>query len=402
MLTDAKIRALKIKDGKRHTDMDGLVLEIRQSGKKVFIFRFQWNKKPQTITLGNYPHIGLADARKIVQSYRTLIAQGIDPRLQHSNEKPTITFKDVAEKWFQKNSHRWKDVTYKRHLKSLHRDIYPFIGNRPIDEITKAELLAIIHPHEIQGHHEVAHRLHDRLKSIFEYATGASITENYPFIGLKKALTPKPKVTNQYAISSHEAHNMLEAIKLSSASKINKLYVELLSHLFTRPSELRLAQWSEFNLQQAEWIIPAERMKMGVTHWVPLSHPVIKLLKELRTITGFTPYLFNSPSTKSYQPISETSARKLLHNIGYKGAHTLHGFRSLASTVLHEQSNFRSDAIEAQLAHKIQGVRGIYLRADFKEERRSLMGWYSNWLSNGLHQDYLVNYKKENSNDHPY
>lgn len=384
MLTDAKIRALKIKDGKRHTDMDGLVLEIRQSGKKVFIFRFQWNKKPQTITLGNYPHIGLADARKIVQSHRTLIAQGIDPRLQHPNEKPTITFKEVAEKWFQKNSHRWKDVTYKRHLKSLHRDIYPFISNRPIDGITKAELLAIIHPHEIQGHHEVAHRLHDRLQAIFEFAVGSSLTENYPFIGLKKALAPKPRVTNQAAINQREAHEMLAIIKNSPASKVNKLYVELLAHLFTRPSELRMAQWSEFNLQQAEWYIPADRMKMATTHWVPLSPPVLKLLKELRTITGFTPYLFNSPTTKKAQPISETSARKLLHNTGYKNRHTLHGFRALASTVLHEQTNFRTDAIEAQLAHKTQGVRGVYLRADFKLERRKLMDWYSNWLNKDI------------------
>lgn len=381
MLTDAKIRALKIEDGKRHADMNGLVLEVRPSGKKVFIFRFQWNKKPQTITIGTYPHISLADARTIVQSNRTLIAQGIDPRKQLSEEPLKITFKEVAEKWHKKNANHWKNVTCNRHAKSLQRDIYPFIGNKPIDEISKADLLAIIHPHEMLGHHEVAHRLHDRLKAIFEYAAGASLTENYPFIGLKKALIPKPKVTNQYAISPYEAHNMMKAIKLSKASQINKLYVELLAHLFTRPSELRLAKWNEFNLQQAEWNIPAERMKMGVSHWVPLSPEVIKLLKDLRAITGFTPYLFNSTSTKSNQPISETSARKLLHHAGYKGLHTLHGFRSLASTILHEQSNFRSDAIEAQLAHKIQGVRGIYLRADFKEERRQLMSWYNNWLA---------------------
>lgn len=122
-------------------------------------------------------------------------------------------------------------------------------------------------------------------------------------------------------------------------------------------------------------------MKMAAAHWVPLSPQALKLLKELRTITGFTPYLFNSPASKKPQPISETSARKLLHNTGYKNRHTLHGFRALASTVLHEQTHFRTDAIEAQLAHKVQGVRGVYLRADFKRERRELMDWYSKWLS---------------------
>lgn len=175
---------------------------------------------------------------------------------------------------------------------------------------------------------------------------------------------------------------MLAIIKISSATKINKFYVELLAHLFTRPKELRFAQWNEFDLHLAEWNIPKERMKMDSHHWVPLSPQVMVLLKELRLITGFTPYLFNSPAAKSNQPISEASSRKLLHQTGYKGRHTLHGFRSLASSVLHEQSHFRSDAIEAQLAHKVQGVRGVYLRADFKAERRQLMDWYSNWITN--------------------
>ncbi len=240
--------------------------------------------------------------------------------------------------------------------------------------------MLIIHQHEDRGHHDVAHRVFARLRSIFEFAVGSSITNNYPFIGLHKALIPKPKVTNQPAISSSEAHEMLAIIKQSPASKINKLYVELLAHLFTRPSELRLAQWSEFNLQEAEWNIPANRMKMASAHWVPLSQQALKLLKDLRLITGFTPYLFNSPTLKTHKPISETSVRKLLQNAGYKNRHTAHGFRSLASSVLHEQSLFRSDAIEAQLAHKVQGVRGVYLRADFKKERRQLMDWYSDWL----------------------
>ncbi len=380
MLSDAKIKSLKIDDGKRHADRDGLVLEIRPSGKKTFIFRFQWEKKPQTITLGNYPSLSLADARIKITSHRELLNRGLDPRKAGVNEQTKLTFREIAEQWHQKNTHRWKPVTSNRHYKSLTRDIYPFIGDKPINEITKSELLKIIQPHEQLGHHEVAHRLHDRLETIFEFAVGASLTDNYPFIGLKKALAAKPRVTNQPAIHPDEAHKMLAIIKNTPGRKIIKIYMELLAHLFTRPSELRLAKWSEFNLQQAEWHIPIERMKMAAAHWVPLSKRVLELLKELRLITGFTPYLFNSPTTLTSQPISETSARKLLHKNGYKNLHTLHGFRALASTVLHEQGHFRSDAIEAQLAHKIQGVRGVYLRADFKKERRELMCWYSEWL----------------------
>ncbi len=382
-MKDTQIRALKAENGKnkRRAISNGLFIEARPSGKKVFIFRYQWNQKPQTITLGQYPTLTLGEASAIALQYQELLLKDIDPRSKDSEEPRKLTFSEVAEQWHQKNKHLWKDVTKNRHYKSLLRDIYPFIGHRPIDEITKAELLALIHPHEVKGHHEIAHRLHDRLETIFKFAVGSSLTENYPFIGLKNALAPKPRIVNQPAINLNEAHEMLAIIKNSRVGKVNKLYIELLAHLFTRPSELRIAQWSEFNLQQGEWNIPAERMKMAAAHWVPLSPLVLKLLKELRILTGFTPYLFNSPTTKKPQPISETSARKLLHNTGYKNRHTLHGFRALASTVLHEQTHFRTDAIEAQLAHKVQGVRGVYLRADFKRERRELMDWYSKWLS---------------------
>ncbi|RUQ81802.1 tyrosine-type recombinase/integrase [Legionella septentrionalis] len=385
MLSVAQIKSLKIEDGKRHADRDGLVLELRPSKKKlnkVFIFRFQWDKKPQTITIGKFPSIELGEAREIALAYRALVDKGIDPRVKNADEEQTkITFSMVADQWFQKYRSSWKDFARNRHEKSLSRDILPLIGDKAIDEVTKADLLNIIKPHEDSGHHDVAHRIFARLQAIFEFAVGASLTENYPFIGLKKVLTPKPKAKNQPAIRSNEAHEMMLVIKNTNSTKIVKLYMELLAHLFTRPKELREAKWCEFDLQKAEWNIPEDRMKMGVTHWVPLTPHVLSLLKELRLITGFTPYLFSSPASKNPQPISETSVRKLLHNAGYKNRHTAHGFRALASSVLHEQADFRTDAIEAQLAHKVQGVRGMYLRADFKQERRQLMEWYSNWIN---------------------
>ncbi len=382
MLTHQKIEHLKPEvKTKRYSDRDGLALEVRPSGNKVFIFRFQWLKKPQTITLGRFPALSLIEARNLAAVHRAKVNNGIDPREDERAAEQRIqnTFESIAEQWYAKNLPRWRVKTSKKHKRSLERDIYPLIGNQQINDITRANLLQVFHPHEALGHHEIAHRLHDRIKAIFDFALAAGITENYPFNGLKKALTPKPKIKNQLAISPNEAHEMLDKIRQSTASKITKLYIELLAHLFVRPSELRLAQWSEFNLQQAEWHIPTERMKMAAPHWVPLSAPALAILRELRLITGFTPYLFSSPGSK-HQPISETSARKLLHATGYKDRHTLHGFRSLASTLLHSESPFRSDAIEAQLAHKVQGVRGVYMRADFKQERRKLMEWHSKWI----------------------
>jgi integrase len=382
VLTDLQIQRYKAEKGKtkRYADRDGLALEVRASGKKTFIFRFQWNKKPQTITLGHYPGLSLGDARHLAITHRALIDKGIDPRQKDSDATTPVTFNVVADQWFQKYKATWKEFARNRHAKSIARDIAPFIGDKPIDEITKVDLLLIIRPHEELGHHAVAHRLCARLQSIFEFAVGSSLTDNYPFIGLKKALVPKPKVTNQPAISANEAHEMMATLKACNSTKIVKLYMELLAHVFTRPSELREARWCEFDFQQVEWNIPAERMKMAAPHWVPLTPHVVGLLKELRLITGFTPHLFTSPAINKSQPISEASVRKLLHKAGFKNRHTAHGFRSLASSVLHEQGHFRSDAIEAQLAHKVQGVRGVYLRADFKQERRLLMNWYSDWL----------------------
>lgn len=299
MLTDSYIKSLKIGDKKRHTDRDGLVLELRPSKKqlkKIFIFRFQWDKKPQTITIGEYRTVGLAGARDIALAYRNMVNSDIDPRSKNPEvEQTRITFGVVADQWFQKYKGSWKDFARNRHFKSLSRDIIPLIGDKPIDDITKADLLLIIKPHEDLGHHDVAHRLYARLQSVFEFAVGASLTENFPFIGLKKALIPKPRVINQPAISSNNAHEMMRVIKNTNSTKIVKLYMELLAHLFTRPKELREAKWAEFDLQHAEWNIPEERMKMGLPHWVPLTPHVQSLLKELRLITGFTPYLFSSP-----------------------------------------------------------------------------------------------------------
>lgn len=383
MLTDLKISRLKASPSrKRYKDRDGVTLEVRTTGAKVFIFRFQWNKKPQTITLGKYPALSLANARRMALEHQVSLNRGIDPRgSAEPSVKERSAFKKIAEQWFTKNTHSWRDTTRYKHNRSLERDIYPAIGTMSIHDITKADLLQVFQPHEALGHHEIVHRLHDRIKAVFDYALAAGLTENYPFLGLKNALTAKPKIKNQVAIPATEAHEMLDAIRGSDAGDIIKLYIEILAHLFVRPSELRLAQWSEFDLQQGEWNIPCDRMKMDAPHWVPLTPDVVRLLRRLRLITGFTPYLFASINNIDKKPISETSARKWLHKSGYKGRHTLHGFRALASTVLHEQSNFRTDAIEAQLAHKVQGVRGVYLRADFKQERRELMEWYSGWLS---------------------
>ncbi len=275
MLTVSYINSLKIGDKKRHTDRDGLVLELRPSKKKlnkVFIFRFQWDKKPQTITIGDFLSVGLADARELALTYRNMVSKGIDPRSKNSDvEQVQITFGVIADQWFQKYKDTWKDFARNRHDKSLSRDILPFIGDKPIDEIMRTDLLLIIRRHEELKHHDVAHRLYARLQSIFQFAVGSSFTENYPFIGLKKVLIPKPKVINQPAINSNDAHEMMRVIKKTNSTKIVKLYIELLAHLFTRPKELREAKWSEFDLQKAEWYIPEERMKMGLPHWVPFS-----------------------------------------------------------------------------------------------------------------------------------
>lgn len=239
---------------KRYSDRDGLTLEVRPSGKKVFIFRFQWCHKPQTITLGRYPALTLAEARNLASKYRCSLDKGIDPRdvIRGTEKNAQTLFITVAERWYSKHCPKWRSSTAQKHRRCLERDIYPYLETRHVHELTKSDLLQIIQPHENLGHHEIAHRIHDRLKAIFDFALAADITQNYPFNGLKKALTPKPKIKNQISIKPDEAHEMLHTIKNKNVSKITRLYIELLAHLFVRPSELRLAKWCEFNLQTAE------------------------------------------------------------------------------------------------------------------------------------------------------
>jgi len=261
MLNNTQIKLLKpINKTKRYKDRDGLTLEVRPSGNKVFIFRFQWDKKPQTITVGHYPALSLLDARNIAVKYRNYLKNGVDPREGNKkyNKEHTI-FATIADQWYNKNCQCWREVTQKNHKRSLEKNVYPIIGNIPINEITKADLLEIILPHEALGHYEVAHRLFSRIKAIFDYALSAGIIEYYPLHGLKNALAPKPKIKNQLAINANEAHEMLNQVRQSNSSTIVKLYIELLAHLFVRPAELRLAKWSEFDLQKAEWNIPTER-----------------------------------------------------------------------------------------------------------------------------------------------
>jgi len=179
MLTDLQIQRFKIEPGKtkRHADRDGLVLEVRASGKKVFIFRFQWDKKPQTITLGHYPSLSLSEARNLAAVHRDAINKGMDPRPKAASEPTLINFRTIAEQRYQVYKGTWKPFTQTRHCKSLARDVYPFIADTPIDEITKADLLRIIRPHEEQGHHDVAHRLYARLQSIFGSQQGINKDE---------------------------------------------------------------------------------------------------------------------------------------------------------------------------------------------------------------------------------
>lgn len=291
MLTNTQIEHFKPEaKTKRYSDRDGLTLEVRSSGSKVFIFRFQWQHKPQTIVLGHYPAISLSHARELAVMYHARVNNGVDPIGKgHAEEQKQLAFKVIAEQWYTKNCQRWRIKTQQIHRRSLNRDVYPLIVDTYINDITKTSLLHVIHPHEELGHHEIAHGLHDRLKTIFDYAAASGLTDNYPFNGLKKALTPKPKIINQVAVNNNEAHEMLAQVRDAKAYKIVKLYIELLAHLFVRPSKLRLAKWSEFNLHQAEWSMPTERMKMDAPHWVPLSQQALAILKELRLITGFTP-----------------------------------------------------------------------------------------------------------------
>ena len=380
-LTDPKIRNAKAKDKSyRLTDSGGMYLEVMPNGSKYWRWKYRFDGKEKRLALGVYPEVTLAAARLKRDTQRKLLKeQGSDPLQARREDKIASkiragnTFEAVARLWWD----HWKDVRSSRHadyvLRRLEADIFPVLGGKPLAEITAPQLLAVVRTIEKRGALDIAKRALQTCGQIFRYAVAHGICERNPVADIKPQDALKPRAKENYArLSAAEFPELLRKIETYDGALTTRLALRLMALTFVRTSELIGARWNEFDTQAAEWRLPATRMKMKSPHIVPLSNQAKVTLQALFRITGTNELLF--PGERDYQkPMSNNTILYALYRMGYHSRMTGHGFRGLASTILHERG-YRHDYIELQLAHQERDeTSAAYNHALYLKERRIMM-----------------------------
>jgi len=385
-LTDIAVKNAK-PDTKpyRIKDERGLFLEVRPEGGKWWRFRFSINSHERLMSLGTYPDVSLKMARDRRDEARRMVAQGINPAEVRKAEKNPATaceetFERIAREWWAKFQPTWTEEHGGQILRRLELNVFPWIGSRPIKDITAPEILTLARRIESRGALEMAHRTIQGCGQVFRYGIATGRCERNPAADLRGALPPvkekhHPSITDPKAIAP-----LLRSMDSYEGSPITACALRLAPLVFVRPGELRHAEWNEIDLEANEWRIPGHKMKMREQHIVPLSWQAIAIITELHPLTGHGKYLFPSLRTLD-RPMSENTVNGALRRLGYtKDELTGHGFRSMASTLLNEQG-WNRDAIERQLAHaERDNIRAAYNYAEFLPERRRMMQAWADYL----------------------
>ena len=382
-------KPFKLNDGK------GLYLYINTGGGKLWRFDFSYNGKRKTLSIGKYPTISLVEARQAAENARRLLVSGQDPseaKQQAKRERQTAalnTFESIARRWHSDNLIRWKENNAARVLRYFETDVFPAIGAMSIQEIRVSDIKAVIDGVMVRGVNNTAEKIREWTGAIFDYAVMLEIVETNPAYSLRKYI-PSKQTDHRPALPREELTEFFRRLILAEIEPQNRIALILNMLTFLRSTELRGGQWDEIDFDAAMWTVPAQRMKHEKTapkppHAVPLADWTLELLAELKELTGNTPFLFPS-RTKTDGFISDATISRIIERMGYKGRVTPHGFRSLASSVLNEQG-FNPDAIERQLAHiENNKIRAAYNRADYLNERKEFMQWYSDFLRERYNQ----------------
>ncbi|NND82506.1 MAG: tyrosine-type recombinase/integrase [Gammaproteobacteria bacterium] len=380
MLTDTKIKALRAKHKPyKMSDCHGLYIYVTKNGGKYWRQKYRINGKEKLLSHGEYPFITLSQARQLRDVARTQVKQGIDPAIEKRAQKTNKlnTFENIARDWHEAQKDDWSKNNAQKVIISLEKDIFPSLGNVPIGDITTPLLLQALKAIEARGAYEQAKRVSQRCDAVFKFAIASGLLTYNPAQEIQGALK-KPRKRNYNSINAKELPAFLDALAAVNAHPIVKLAAEMLMLCFTRTSELIEAEWSEVDFEQGLWEVPANRMKGGRAHIVPLSNRVLEILEELKRYNGHRQHVFASPN-KPRNPLSNNAILQLLKRMGYAGKMTGHGFRHLASTTLNEMG-YNPDVIEKQLAHSDNSTRGVYNKAEYLDDRRKLMQEWSNFV----------------------
>lgn len=392
-LTDTAIRNAKPNNKQyKLTDEKGMYLLVKKAGK-YFRLDYRFAGKRKTLALGVYPEVKLAEARVIRDEARKMIANGIDPgqvrKMQKTIqiEQTENNFEAIGREWHIKFSSKWSDSHAHKIIRRLELYIFPWLGARPISEIAPPELLAVLRKIESKGILETAHRALQICGQIFRYAIATGRAERDISADLRGALIPVKHGRMATIIEPKKIGELLRAIEGYEGTPVAKCALKLAPLVFVRPGELRHAEWGEIDLEQAEWRIPAEKMKMKDPHMVPLSKQAISVLHDIWPLSGQGKYVFPSIRTNS-RPMSNNTILAALRRMGYeKDEMSGHGFRAMASTILHEQG-WPSDIIERQLAHvERNSIKAAYNHAQHLPERRKMMQAWADYLD-GLRTNY--------------
>ncbi len=388
-LTDTACKNAKCPPDKariRLADSGGLYLEVVPTGGKLWRWKYRYAGKEKRLALGSYPVVALAQARRARDDARDQLKTGLDPvaakKLAKAAKETALAnnFEAVARAWFA----HWKDSKTERHadyvLRRLEADVFPVIGPRPISDITAPELLAMVKRIEARGAADIAKRAWQTCGQIFRYAIAHGRAQRNPAADVKPSDALKPRNKTHYArVEAKELPELLRKVEAYAGNPGTRLAMKLMALTFVRTGELIAAHWDEFDLEAAEWRIPAERMKMRTPHIVPLSAQAVDVLKALHELRGLSGLVFQGERDHE-KPMSNGTILGALKRMGYAGRMTGHGYRGVASTILHELG-FEHAHIELQLAHQERNqVSAAYNFATYLPQRRKMMQAWADHL----------------------
>ena len=387
MLNDTQIRGLKpLEKAKKYFDGGGMYLLVSPNGSKLWRLVYHFDKREKSLSFGDYPTVSLKDARERREAAKKLLAQGIDPG-EHKKAivadriaEQAHSFKNIALEWYETKTEQFTAKHRGHIIFRLNTYLFPAFGNIVISKLKPQDILAVVRPVEKKGLLETSHRLVQLVSQIMRYAVATGRAEHNIAPDLRGALKPRRGQHRATITEPEKVGALLRAIEGYEGYFPLCCALRLAPLVFTRPTELRAAEWSEIDIKAKEWRIPAARMKMRQPHTVPLSKQAIRILEELEPFSGGGKYLFPSIRTDD-RPISDVAMLAALRRMGYE-KHELctHGFRGMASTLLNELG-YNSDWIERQLAHgETNEVRAAYNHAKYLPERRKMMQEWANYL----------------------
>ncbi|MCP4324725.1 MAG: tyrosine-type recombinase/integrase [Alteromonadales bacterium] len=388
--TEVKQAKPKVVDGiakpKKLSDGDGLQLKIAANGTKSWLLNFKcpYSKKMTSMSFGLYPNISLAEARKLRQSARELLAKGLNPKQEKDLEKQledelnNNTFQSVAEKWFEvKKTQVSKNYAIDT-WRSIELHLFPKLGNIPLNKLTAPIVIEVIRPVSAKGSLETVRRLCQRINEVMVFAVNTGLVHSNPLAGINKAFE-SPKKNHMLTLKPDELPELMSALNTANIKIVTRCLIEWQLHTMCRPNEAAGARWDEIDSHKQLWNIPAERMKMNRAHSIPLTRQTLSLLEFIKPISGKHEFIF--PADRNPRKhANDSTANVAIGRMGFKKRLVAHGLRSLASTTLNEQG-FDGDIIESCLSHIDKNeVRKAYNRSEYIERRQKVMIWWSSHI----------------------